>query len=209
MFIAGDSIAVALGEALSRQASATGLITPELDARASSGLSRPDFYDWPSRLNSVAQEQNPDVVVVIFGANDSQGIRTPDGQTFQPLSDGWRAEYRRRVAGTMDLLLANHRLVVWVGQPIMEGEGFSNRMADINAIYADEAAKRAGTGLVYFDSWPLFADENGNYAAYLPDDNGIDQPVRASDGIHLNRLGADRLAKAILTLIDTEADVVP
>jgi len=206
MYIAGDSMATAFGASLSRLASATGLVTPELDARAATGLSRPDYYDWPGRFAS-KMEDSPDVVVIIFGANDSQGLRTPDGSVFQPLSDGWRTEYRRRVAGTMDLLKASQRLIIWVGQPIMSEAGFSERMADVNAIYREEAAKRPW--VEYFDSWPLFADSSGNYQAYLTDDNGLDQLMRASDGIHLTRLGSDRLASAVLKRLNEDATIYP
>jgi uncharacterized protein len=207
LFIAGDSMGAAFGGSLSRIASATGLIKPELDARASTGLTRPDFFDWPGRLLSVAQDGEPDVFVVMFGANDSQGLRTPEGAVFQPLSDGWRAEYRRRVAATMDLLRAPNRVQVWVGQPIMESNGLSEKVADINTIYHEEAALRPGA-VLFVDSWGLFADSDGHYAAYLPDADGAIQGMRAGDGIHLTRAGADRLAAAVLARLDEETGVL-
>ena len=177
LWVGGDSMAVAFGASLGRLASATGLVLPTSDARSSSGLTRPDFYDWPAHMAEVAAKDAPDVMVLMFGANDSQGIRTPEGKAFQPLSDGWRAEYRRRVAGTMELLVAPGRLVIWVGQPVMESDGFSARMADIDAIYREEAALREG--VLYFESWPLLVDGNGKYAAFLPDSDGATQGMRA------------------------------
>lgn len=205
MYIAGDSMATAFGASLSRLASATGLITPDLDAHAATGLSRPDFFDWPGELHSKVEEDAPDVVVIIFGANDSQGLKTEAGEIFQPLSDGWRAEYRRRVAGTMDLMKAPGRIVIWVGQPVMVDADFSARMADINTIYREEAEKRPW--VEFFDSWPLFVDGDGNYNPYLTDENGLEQLMRASDGIHLTRMGADRLASAVLRRLNEDVTI--
>jgi hypothetical protein len=207
LFAAGDSMAVAFGQSLSRLASATRLIEPDMDARTSSGLTRPDFFDWPARLNEIVANDNPDVVVVMFGANDSQGIRTPDGHTFQPLTDGWREEYRRRVAGTMDLLAAPGRLVIWVGQPIMASDGLTERMADVDTIYQDEASKR--WGVVYFDSWPLFIDGSGKFDTFLPNADGALEAMRSGDGIHLTRAGADRLADAVLKRLNEETTIYP
>jgi hypothetical protein len=178
-----------------------------MDARTSSGLTRPDFFDWPARLNEIVANDNPDVVVVMFGANDSQGIRTPDGHTFQPLTDGWREEYRRRVAGTMDLLAAPGRLVIWVGQPIMASDGLTERMADVDTIYQDEASKR--WGVVYFDSWPLFIDGSGKFDTFLPNADGALEAMRSGDGIHLTRAGADRLADAVLKRLNEETTIYP
>jgi hypothetical protein len=145
------------------------------------------------------------VFIVMFGANDSQGIKTPDGKIFQPGDDGWTAEYRRRVAGTMDLLKADNRLVVWVGQPIMESAKLSQRMQEENAIYKDEAAKRPW--VKYFDLWPLFVDANGAYNPYVPDDDGELKLMRNPVGFHLVRDGGEKAARHILELVKQEAKI--
>lgn len=207
LFIAGDSMGVAFGASLARLASATGLIDPQTDARPSTGLTRPDFFDWPARLHEIAENDRPDVFVIMYGANDSQGLRTPDGTIFQPLTEGWRADYRRRVAGTMDLLAAPGRLQLWVGQPVMESGGFSERMAEVNLIFREEAEKRPGA-VIYFDTWQIFVDGDGRYSAYLPDADGAVQGVRQGDGIHFSRAGADRLAAAVLKRLDDESPVL-
>ena len=205
LWVGGDSMAAAFGESLLRLSSATGLINPELDARASTGLTRPDFFDWPARLNARLTNDSPDVLVIIFGANDSQGLRTPDGRVFQPDADGWKEDYRRRVSGTMDLVAGPRRLVIWVGQPIMASEGFSRRMADMNTIYREEAAKRPG--IVFFDSWPLFTDADGGYSAYITAADGTLINARAGDGVHLTKAGADRLAAAVLERLHQETPI--
>jgi len=204
IWVGGDSMSKILGEAVLRQADETLIFDAVQDSQLSSGLTRPDFFDWPGHFNALAKEApGQDVFVVMFGANDSQGIQTPEGKIFQTDEAGWAIEYRRRVAGTMDVLRASNRMVVWVGQPIMRDAGFSERMERLNAIYREEAAKRPW--VKYLDLWPLFATPEGTYDPYILDDDGELKLMRHPDGIHLVRDGGERAARAILALIRAEA----
>ncbi|WP_322817584.1 DUF459 domain-containing protein [Tepidiforma sp.] len=205
VWMGGDSMAKVLGEALVRQASETGLVTVTHDPQLSSGLTRPDFFDWPGHFDQLVRSGGYEVFVVMFGANDSQGIKTPDGQIFQPGEPGWSAEYRRRVAGVMDLLGGGNRLVLWVGQPIMRSAEFSQRMAELNAIYREEAAKRPW--VQFIDLWPLFQSPSGGYAVYLADDDGVVKEMRHPDGVHLVRAGGERAARAIMAVVRAEAGI--
>lgn len=207
VWIGGDSMMKVLGESFVREAGETGWVDPVHEPQLESGLTRPDFFDWPKELNRLAQAQPAyDVFVVMFGANDAQGIVEPGGKIHQDAgSAGWIAEYRRRVAGVMDLLRADGRLVIWVGQPIMRSEGLSADMAMLNQIYQEEAAKRPWVRFV--DLWPLFATSGGAYDAYIADDDGEVKLMRNPDGVHFVRDGGDKAARAILEVIRDEAKV--
>jgi uncharacterized protein len=207
LWVGGDSQAQVFGESVVAMSADTGLIDSHLDYRISTGLTRPDYFNWPAHLASEIEERQPEVLIVVFGANDAQGIQTPEGDIYQPFEDGWVAEYRRRVAGTMDLLEAPGRRVFWVAQPIAQSWEYSQRMAELNTIYEEEAASRPW--ITYFDTWPLFTDENGNYSAFLPDESGAVQNMRQGDGIHLSRPGGDRLARALLEAIGEEVNIGP
>ncbi len=104
----------------------------------------------------------------------------------------------------MDLLGGDGRFVIWVGQPIMRSSSFSERIARLDAVYREEAASRPW--IHFLDTWPLFADQSGSYADYLPGSDGTPVLMRQQDGIHLSREGGDRLAAAVLGVIDDEAD---
>ena len=182
-------------------------MTPTQESQLSSGLTRPDFFDWPGHLNGLITGDAADVYVVMFGANDSQGIKTPGGEIFQPGDAGWDTEYRRRVAGVMDLLKRDGRLVIWVGQPIMRSAEFSERMAELNTIYREEAAKRYW--IRYVDLWPLFVTANGSYDAYIADDDGEVKLMRHPDGVHLVREGGEKAARLIMKAIQEEAGLIP
>lgn len=207
LWVGGDSMSKILGEAILRQADESGFFDAEQDSQLSSGLVRADFFDWPGRFDKLAKEDKAnEVFVLVFGANDDQGIKTPEGDIFQPEGKdlaGWEREYRRRVAGTMDVLKADGRLVVWVGQPIMRDDDTAEAMARLNTIYREEAEKRPWVRFV--DLWPLFVDGGGNYDPYIKDDDGETKLMRHPDGVHLVREGGEKAARHILDLIQKEA----
>ena len=46
----GDSIGIDLGDALQPDLAQTGVVTAALDGRVSTGLTRPDYFNWPAEL---------------------------------------------------------------------------------------------------------------------------------------------------------------
>lgn len=204
LWVGGDSLSGIFGQSLVRMATDTGLISAQLDTRISTGLTRPDYFDWPTHLSQVMDQSSPEVVVLLLGGNDSQGIRTPGGDVYQPRTDGWRAEYLRRVAGTIALLRAPGRLVFWVGLPPMRDEDLSRRLADIDALYRWQTAL---SGAIYVDSAKLIGGANGGYAAHVQDADGHSELVREPDGVHLTRAGGDRVAAEVIRLLRQFVDL--
>jgi hypothetical protein len=190
-----------LGGSMQTATASTGIIETTVDARISTGLTRPDYFDWPTHLANEVLPTDPEVMVIMFGANDSQGLVREDGSVCARFEQCWLDDYRLRVAGTMDLLRDtedNDRLVVWVGQPIM-GPGTVLGVDKLNAIYWQEAQKR--DWVVYFDSWNYFATPDGQYAQFLKALDGSDHEMRTGDAIHLSIAGGDRIAWEIIELL--------
>jgi hypothetical protein len=202
LYIAGDSQAQGFGESLERLAGATGLVAPTLDFKVSSGLTRPDFFDWPKRLQDQVRKLRPDIVVIDFGGNDAQQIKAGDGKTYAPGDPKWLEEYARRVGQTMDFLLQDGRKVIWVGTPNARDEEFSSRLTMLRQAVQQEAAKRPRVSFI--DVWTMFQSPSGGYADYIVDDDGEAKLMRQNDGFHLNLDGANRLAREIEKEIDKE-----
>ena len=204
LWVGGDSIVRDFGESVLRLTAPDPLFDPVLHYEISSGLTRPDYYDWPGALADDMAATDPEVVVIMFGANDGQGIVTADGTAIQEVSDpAWDDEYARRVGAVMDLLRdGEDRLVYWVLQPPMRDGGFDARIDIINAVYQREAADRPWIQIV--DTTPLFGDASGDYADALPGPSGAVADLRQGDGIHLSRDGADLLAQHVLGLVAAE-----
>jgi uncharacterized protein len=206
LWVGGDSLAQVFGQSMVNASQATGLVAPKLHYEISSGLARPDFYDWPGALADDVKAQKPEVVVLMLGANDAQGLVLPGGTAVPDVSDPrWSPEYRRRVGAIMDQLEADGRLVVWVGQPPMRGANFDARMKIVDAAYAAEAAKRPW--VVYVDPAKVVGDAQGRFADLIPGPDGKPQDVRQDDGIHLTRAGGDRLAAHVLALVEDRAGI--
>jgi hypothetical protein len=203
IWVGGDSMMRDLSESVQRQAAGNALLAVTAHYEISSGLTRPDYYDWPAALRSDMADTDAEVAVVMFGANDGQGLIAADGTTYQRVSEpGWQAEYADRVAAVMDQLQAPGRLVLWVTQPPMRDGDFDARMDIVNAIYRDAASIRPWVDLV--ETTPLFGDEAGGFADHLPGPDGQQRDLRQDDGIHFARSGADLLAAELIGRIVEE-----
>lgn len=204
VFIVGDSDAGTFGPYLETLLDGTGIVETELDYKVSSGLARPDFFDWPAHIDQILPEADPDIVVATFGGNDANILRDAAGSDLfgYPESDpeGWTAEYQRRVGEVMDQLRADGRTLIWVGIPNDDNPEVTARLA-----FQDQAAKAAAAErpeVIFIDSWKRFSGRDGNWAEFVIDPrDGVGKDVRADDGFHLNTNGAEILALDIATQI--------
>lgn len=199
ILIVGDSTLDAVGTSMLRELGATGVTSGVLDFRVSSGLSRPDFFDWPAHLDQLTPQLQPEIVVVMLGANDAQAFAV-DGQAVEYGTEQWFATYRARVAALLDQLTAEDRWVVWIGQPVMRKADFDAKMRQLNQLFVEEVARHSTARFV--DSRAVTADEAGGYSAYLPDGGGAPRQIRQNDGIHLTSAGGDRLSPVVIGAIN-------
>ena len=221
VLVVGDSDAGVFGPYLQNVVEEWDVVDVELDFKASTGLARPDFYDWPSRLRQTLSGTNPDVIVVSFGGNDAQGISEPcsggegcdpDWVIGQPSADNkdeWTAEYVQRVNEIIGIMLEGNpdRAIIWVGIPNAAAEEFTGRLQiqDRAVRQALEAYPQA----VFVDTWAIFDGINGGIAELVVDPRtGEAIPVRAADGFHLNSDGADILAIKVSDRVRTALEAL-
>jgi hypothetical protein len=210
LYVAGDSDAGTFAPYLDKLMKQTGMVSTTLDYKVSSGLARPDFFDWPSYFAQRIPAVNPDIVVVTFGGNDAQGLRNADktwAVQHAPASGGddadWKAEYGKRVGAAMDYLGGDNRTLIWVGIPNDDNADNTARLQVQNEVVMDEAAKRPK--VVFVDTWKRFSGLSGGFASDVQDPrDGVFKPVRRDDGFHLNTTGAEILALDIAEAIRTE-----
>ena len=199
VLVVGDSVGLDLGQPLVNALGAFGDVSTYLDGRVDTGLSRPDYFNWPAELRVDLANQQPQLVVVMIGANDPQGLVTPNG-SLQYGQPGWDAEYSARVAAFIAEANAAGAHVLWVGMPPMQNPGLSAELVHLNGLVQAQVAA-AGTKASYVSSVPSLGDQHGNFAAYLPDAAGAEVNVRTPDGIHLTPGGGARLATAVVDAI--------
>ncbi len=211
LLILGDSDAGAFGPYLQELMQQTGIVSTQLDYTVSSGLARPDFFDWPAYLTTLLPSAAPDIVVVALGGNDAQALTDVAKNVIVGVPTGdeggdveWRAEYGARVGAVMDQLAADGRTVVWVGIPNAWDPDFTARLKVLDEVVRAEVAERPGVRFV--DTWQRFSGIEGGYAEYRIDPrDGVGKDVRADDGFHLNTNGAEILA---LDIAETVRDVL-
>ena len=206
VLIVGDSVGLDLGQPLVNKLASFGDVTAYLDGRIDTGLSRPDYFNWPAELQIDLTNQQPNLVVVMIGANDPQGLVTPDGSRHfgQP---GWDAAYSARVAAFIAEANGVGAHVLWVGMPPMQDPGLDAALGHLNNLVQIQVAQVKDHGASYVSSTPSLGDKKGGYAAFLPDTSGAEVNVRTPDGIHLTPGGGARLATAVAGAMQTQLHV--
>ncbi len=205
VLIVGDSVGLDLGPPLQQALGSYGDVTTFLDGRIDTGLSRPDYFDWPAELHIDLMNDQPSLVVVMIGANDPQGLVTPTG-SIQYGEPGWDAAYSARVASFIAEANASGAHVLWVGMPPMQNPGLNAELVHLNSLVETQVAASKG-GAAYLSSVPSLATPQGQYTAYLPNAGGAEINIRTPDGIHLSPGGGARLAAAVTEAIQTQLHV--
>jgi len=206
ILLAGDSfILEGFGPALEKQLILYKDTTVHRKGLYSTGLARPDYFNWNEEMKRLVDLYDPNVAVVVFGLNDAQDQRTLDKKIVHYDTYEWKEEYGKRVDEILDILTGNKVSVYWIGLPNARSQSFSDKMARLNPIFEGECQKYANC--VYFSTWELLLDSNGKYADYLPDETGKMQPVRRTDGIHPKAYGTEILVKALINKMKEKMDL--
>jgi lysophospholipase L1-like esterase len=206
VLIVGDSIGLDMGGPLQSDLAGTGVVSAALDARESTGLTRPDYFNWPAELTADLKSVQPQVVVVMIGANDPQDFLGPPDVPYT--SPQWNTLYAQRVAQFMQIAQGGGSLVVWVGMPPMQNPGLSAQMSDVNAVVQHQAAL-ADPPVVYVSTWKSLGTAQGGYTAFVTNAAGQIVNVRAPDGTHLTTGGGQVAAQQVINELQTLGYHIP
>ena len=199
LWVGGDSVTETFGTQLVRVTGLTGVFQSTLDFHLGTGLCVPTYFNWPLHLaQDVLPKVDPDVVVIMFGANDGQNIQLADGTILTAFSQPWQDEYARRVGAVMDLLKSpsNDRIVMWTGPPPMGPTTGTHGMDLISHIDWMEAQTRPWVH--YVDTWVYFSDTDLQFQHYLPSAGGQLSGLRQKDNIHMSDIGGTWLSWIVL-----------
>jgi len=94
---------------------------------------------------------------------------------------------------------------VWVGIPIVRDRQRWDFYRRVNDIYEQTAADDPLA--TYVDAWDLFQTRSGDYGAFLRNERGVLQEMRAGDGIHLTPTGYAFLARQAIRAAAAEFDL--
>ena len=206
VLIVGDSIGIDLGDALQPDLAQTGVVSAALDGRVSTGLTRPDYFNWPAELTADLKSQNPQVVVIMMGANDAQDFLGPPDVPYT--SPQWNTLYAERVAQFMQIAQSGGATVVWVGMPPMQSPGLNAEMSDVNAVVQQQAVK-TNPPVTYLSTDRSLGTAQGGYTAFVTNGAGQVVNVRTPDGTHLTPGGGQVAAQQVIGELQTLGYKIP
>jgi hypothetical protein len=190
----GDSLGEDLGYGLGDQYVGDPWVNVIQKSQVATSLSVPNYYDWPVNLENFLHQYHPQVVVVMIGGNDNNGL-VQDNHFVSFGTPQWQVDFAERVQQIMDEVTATGARVFWVGMPIMQDAGLSHDMIEENGVFAHVASITPGA--TFFSSWNLFA-VHGQYNEFIPGPNGTTIDARYSDGTHIAPGGYDYLAQKLV-----------
>ena len=190
VLVVGDSLADGVWSGLYRAFQEDGNMEVVNKSKPSSGFVRADSYDWTKEIDDILKDDTYQMVVVMFGANDNQAIKSGK-EYIKPGTDAWDELYGQRVEAFVKKLRAKRLAVYWAGLPIMRSPDDSDDAEELNDIYRE---KSFINGAKFIDTWSGFTDESGRYSAVGPDMSGQIRRLRDDDGVHFTPRGYLKLA---------------
>ena len=181
----GDSEMQVLDDDLASDLSGAGGATVTGDARQSTAISSPFFFDWPGHAFGQVADHRPDIVAMFLGGNE--GFRLGSAEC---CGASWSREYAARVAGMMRVYRQRGAATVyWFLIPTPSKEPFVKVVRAVNQGIVNAAAQFP-EGVHFFDLRPTFSP-GGRYIDSLTHDRQT-ITVHESDGFHLSE-SADRI----------------
>lgn len=201
VWIIGDSLSITPGESMLNTFSTSAFDILGANGQISTGLARPDVFNWFTRINEFVTQNHPQLIIATFGANDDQWL-FGDGGAIGPFgTQAWRDEYYKRVSSTLDFLASQGTHTVWIAIPPVRDPVRNDRYALINEV-TKAAVDAHPTTATVVDTAKAFTNPDGSYSD-SPPVNGVPTLLRSPDGIHFTRAGGDVIANLVTQKLHT------
>ena len=204
ILIVGDQLAGGMGAGLARVAESDRTIQVINRFNESSGLARPEIYDWASAIPKMAEGKNFTTAFVLIGFNDRREMRDGDN-VLKFASPEWDALYKKRVDDVIDALAAQHIQVFWMGEPPMGDPAMD---ADLQNITDLQKERVIAKGANFIELRTPFVSAQGGYTDRGPDEAGTDRRLRENDGVTFFKQGNNRLGQIALAAIKAGAPAI-
>ena len=197
VLVVGDGLAGGLGAGMTRMVEDNPSIEIVNRFNESSGLARPEVYDWSAAIPKIMEANSYDAVVVLIGSNDRQIIRDGENRvTFQ--SAEWTDFYSARVDSLLETLKNQGVKIFWVSVPPMADPEFDANMKFLSDIQRRYVQAKGGK---YIDVRSAFLATDGSYVDRGPDETGVDRKLRSRDGVTFMKQGNNRFGQLVVNAI--------
>ncbi len=196
ILMVGDSLMEALGPMTHRAMSHRMGLEFIISARYSTGLCRPDYFNWPEHLSDVVRRHKPDLAVFFIGANDGMPVLV--GKHYVPVgSANWRAAYADKMAELVDIVHQAGADIIWVELPSASPK-FNKHLSDTRQVQHSFCENH---GISIFHTDLIFSGEEGRFEPY-GDFHGTLTRLRRKDLVHITDQGNKKLLEHLLPLIE-------
>jgi lysophospholipase L1-like esterase len=189
----GDSEMQVLDDLLAQDLGAHGVDVTK-DARISTGLTKPFFFDWQGHARQQAATLRPDATVMFIGANDGFSVTGPRGAPVPCCGPSWSTGYANLVAQMMRTYSrGNAGRVYWFVLPAPRPGSFSGLFGSVDAGIR-QAARRFPGRVQLIDAYRFFTP--GGYRDFMTY-HGQGFVIHEPDGVHLST-SADGVAAGLV-----------
>ncbi|PTU66643.1 DUF459 domain-containing protein [Chromobacterium sp. Panama] len=164
-------------------------------SKQSTGLTYPDFFNWPDTIErQLAANPDTGLVVVFLGANDTWDM-VGGSRYIRFASEEWEQRYRERIRAILASARKHGTQLLWLGAPNMGKDKLNRGVQYINGVFREEVE---GAGQRYLSTREALGSEDETFTKFmtLPDQGEV--AVRTADGIHFTRQGQVLLARRVL-----------
>ncbi len=201
VLIIGDQLAGGMGAGLTRMVENDDSIQVTNRFNETSGLARPEIYDWAAAIPKMAEGKNFTTAFVLIGFNDRREMRDGD-KVLKFGSPEWDVLYKTRVDSVIDALNVQHIQVFWMGEPPV---GDPSMDADLQNITALQKERVIAKGASFIELRTPFANAQGGYTDRGQDDAGVERRLREADGVTFFKQGNNRMGQIALAAIKSGA----
>jgi uncharacterized protein len=161
--------------------------------KASSGLARPEFHDWPKSIRQVVRQKNPDIFVISLGTNDFQALYHEKKWIRLKEQKRWKEVYRQRVETVLEAASGREgkRMVVWITPTIFNSKKAIRAGKWIHNIVLEEARHFGGPVFVV-DAYGR-TTKGGQPLQFFKTKGGKKLSIFGKDKIHLTQSAVDHL----------------
>ncbi len=196
VLFAGDSLMEKLGPQLQEP------LTRHLNwvclpiGRKSTGLCRPDFYNWPAVLREKLQDFRPHLVVMWVGTNDNQNVYGE--KTGGLLTPAWKKAYYRKMLEIITLCQQFHARLILMGPPAVGDARVDEELKHINLLMQRVCHHHR---VPYLNVRSILADRQGGYIQHFSNRQGEPVAIRTKDHVHITDAGNNLVIRKLYPLM--------
>lgn len=201
----GDSTSDGLWSGMTQVASRDACLKERLEllrrAQNSTGLTRPDRFDWAVETKKIGTSAQPHLFVMSLGLNDTQSVAQKGRPLVMDHTAEYPARYKERVTEVLRSAQETKTPLRWVGLPALRSPAADKEARFRNVLFAEAIGEFGDPTIKYIEPWRLTQDGEDRFQSYGPDQNGRMVQLRASDGVHFTNAGDTMVSVYLLPKI--------